>query len=134
MPLLTLKISHPEGATLVPTLAEAVTDLTASVLRKKRDLTAVVVDVVPPDRWTIGGRTLADQGLASFALEIRVTAGTNSEAEKAAYVEAVFDAMRRCLGPLHEASYVVVQDVPAEAWGFGGRTQAARYAAPAAAA
>ncbi|HEX2554813.1 MAG TPA: tautomerase family protein [Microvirga sp.] len=134
MPLLTLKVSHSEGPALVRPLAEAVTDLTASVLRKKRDLTAVVADVVPPDQWTIGGRTLAEQGVASFALEIRVTAGTNPDAEKAAYVEAVFDLMRRRLGPLHDASYVIVQDVPAEAWGFGGRTQAARYAAPAAAA
>jgi phenylpyruvate tautomerase PptA (4-oxalocrotonate tautomerase family) len=30
------------------------------------------------------------------------------------------------LGPLHEASYVVVEDVPGEAWGYGGRKRAAR--------
>ena len=40
--------------------------------------------------------------------------------------------MSELLGPLHEASYVHVHDVPADAWGYGGRTQAHRRAATAA--
>jgi len=71
--------------------------------------------------------------LASFALDIKVTRDTNTDDEKAAYVRAMFDGMQHLLGPLHEASYVIVDEVPAAAWGYGGRTQAARFAAAAAA-
>ena len=134
MPLLNLKVSRAEDPALARRLAETVTDLTAEILRKNRDLTAVVVEFVSPERWTIGGRSLAEHGLASFALDIKVTDGTNTRDEKAAYNAAVFAAMRGLLGPLHEASYVVVQDVPAASWGYGGRTQEDRFGPPRAAA
>jgi 4-oxalocrotonate tautomerase len=129
MPLLTLKVSGTDDPALARDLAEAVTDLTASILRKKRELTSVVVGFTSPALWIIGGRSPAEHGLASFALTIKVTDGTNTPTDKAAYVDAVFAAMRARLGPLHEASYVVVEDVPGEAWGYGGRTQASRAAA-----
>jgi 4-oxalocrotonate tautomerase len=34
--------------------------------------------------------------------------------------------LQQQLGPLEEASCVVVQEVPASDWGYGGRTQAGR--------
>lgn len=37
------------------------------------------------------------------------------------------DALGARLGPMHEESYVHVHDVRAEAYGYGGRTQASRY-------
>ncbi len=70
MPLLNLKVSSREDSVPARSLAEAATDLTASILRKKRDLTAVVVDFARPELWMIGGRILAEQRLASFAPEI----------------------------------------------------------------
>ena len=42
--------------------------------------------------------------------------------------EVAYEALSQQLGPLHEASYVVVQEVPAGDWGYGGRTQAQRKA------
>lgn len=128
MPLLTLTVSAAPDAARARALAEAVTDLTVAHLRKKRELTAVTVAFEDPAAWFIGARSLAEQNLASFALTIRVTAGTNTAAEKAAFVQAVYARMAALLGPLHEASYVVVEEVPGEAWGYGGRTQAARAA------
>ncbi len=56
-----------------------------------------------------------------------MTEGTNTKDEKAAYVEKVFAAMTAALGELHPASYVVVHDVGADSWGYGGRTQEFRY-------
>ncbi len=46
-----------------------------------------------------------------------------------AYIEAVFDAIGRVLGPLHATSYIIVHEVPAAAWGFAGKTQEYRYIA-----
>ena len=123
MPILTVRLSTTPDAAKARQIAEVLTDLTATILRKKRSLTAVTLDVVSPESWTVGGRTLAEQGLSSFALTIQLTAGTNSPNEKAAYIAAVFARMAELLGPLHEASYVTVQDVAADSWGYGGRTQ-----------
>ena len=65
---------------------------------------------------------------------MRVTAGTNSQDEKARYIAAVFARMCDLLGASHEASYVHVHEVPADGWGYGGLTQAQRHAARLAAA
>ncbi|UUZ78419.1 hypothetical protein LP414_13035 [Polaromonas sp. P1(28)-13] len=42
---------------------------------------------------------------------------------------AAFEELQRQLGagqPLEPASYVIVREVPATDWGYGGQTQAAR--------
>ena len=51
--------------------------------------------------------------------------------QKARWISAVHAALARQLGPLHDTSYVQVQDVRAAAWGYGGRTQEARSLVPA---
>ncbi len=66
-------------------------------------------------------------GLASFWLDIVVVDGTNTKDEKAAYVAGVFAAMSALLGPLHPESYVLVREVKADAYGYGGLTQEQRY-------
>jgi 4-oxalocrotonate tautomerase len=68
-------------------------------------------------------------GRSSFFLEVRITDGTNTKAEKAAYVAAVFRAMGELLGSLHAESYVHVHDVRADAYGYGGLTQEHRFIA-----
>ena len=47
--------------------------------------------------------------------------------EKEAYIAAVFRLMEALLGALHQESYVYVEEVKADAYGFGGRTQEYRY-------
>ena len=44
--------------------------------------------------------------------------------------ERVYALLADVLGPLHHVSYVVVQDVPGDAWGYGGHTQERRWIAP----
>jgi 4-oxalocrotonate tautomerase len=83
----------------------------------------VVIEELWPGRWFIGGR---NPDVATALLEIRVTQGTNSAEEKEAFVQGAYEELWQQLGPLAEASYVVVQEVPATDWGYGGRTQAER--------
>src|SRR6185503_127686 len=104
-------------------------DLTARILHKKRELTAIAIDFVPPEHWVVGGKTLADQARRSFYLDIKIVDGTNTKDEKAAYVAATFEAFVRLLGDLHEESYVYIHDVRADAYGYGGKTQELRYIA-----
>lgn len=58
-----------------------------------------------------------------------ITQGTNTAMEKVEFIEAAFAELRRQLGyggPLDPASYVIVRELPATDWGYGGQTQQAR--------
>lgn len=134
MPFVSLKVAAAPSPELTRRLSATVVSLTARLLKKKRELTAVAVEYVAPENWTVGGETLARRRKASFWLDIKVTDGTNTKDEKAAFVAAVFAAMNDVIGPLHPESYVLVHDVRAEAYGYGGLTQEHRYVAAALAA
>jgi 4-oxalocrotonate tautomerase len=129
MPILTVVVSGGPDADCDASIADALAQLTADVLRKDRRLTSVAIAHVPDAQWFVGGAALDAQRRASFFVDVRVTAGTNSQEEKARYIAAVFARMRDLLGTPHEASYVHVHEVPADAWGYGGLTQAQRQTA-----
>jgi 4-oxalocrotonate tautomerase len=123
MPTLQLKITPPQSTERLSLLARRLTDLSTEVLGKRREVTAVVIEELWPGRWFIGGRNPRE---ATAMLEIRVTSGTNSVEEKEDFIAAAWEELQQQLGPLEEGSYVVVQEVAATDWGYGGRTQAAR--------
>lgn len=105
-------------------LAQALTHLTARVLGKNAEVTAVLLHTLSPGQWFIGGAAPAQP---TALLEIDITAGTNSAEEKAAFIAAAWDVLERELGgPLAPASYVIVRELPATDWGYGGQTQRAR--------
>ena len=127
MPLLQVKLGALASSELTAQVAAVLTELTTQVLHKQPQVVAVVVDYHDPAHWVVGGKTLAEQGLASFFLDIKITDGTNTKDEKAAYQQQVFDRLAALLGPLHPVSYVYVHDARAEAYGYGGRSQEQRY-------
>ncbi|MGN6460088.1 MAG: 4-oxalocrotonate tautomerase, partial [Pseudolabrys sp.] len=49
--------------------------------------------------------------------------------QKAAFIAATFAAMADLIGPLHSESYVHVNEVRGDAYGYGGVTQNERYIA-----
>lgn len=128
MPYLNVKLSAAPSAELATAIAACLTDLTATVLHKKRELTSVAVEFVPPALWFIDGAALTAHGLATFHLDIKVTESTNTPDEKAAYVAQAYAAVEALLGQLHPTSYIVIHEVPGNAWGYQGQTQAARHA------
>ncbi|WP_367144204.1 4-oxalocrotonate tautomerase family protein [Pantoea stewartii] len=127
MPYLHLSLSGRPSPDLVREVAEKLTTLTEELLGKKRELTAVAVSTLPAENWFIGGNPIAKDSLTTFYLDIKVTEGTNTKNEKAAYVGAVFSAMSVICGELASASYVVIHEVAADAWGYSGQTQEFRY-------
>lgn len=132
MPTLVLKLTPLQNPERYQALARALTDLTVQLLGKRREVTAVVIDDLPAARWHIGGAPVAQP---TALLEISITEGTNTEEEKAAFIAAAFAELQRQLegdGALAAASYVVVRELPASDWGYGGRTQHARRLALAA--
>lgn len=126
MPTLQLKVAPLLNPERYRALAQALTRITAQHLGKREDVTAMVIDDLPAARWYIGGR---DVQRATALLEITITAGSNTVAQKQAFIAATFAELQAQLGygqPLAEASYVIVREVPATDWGYGGYTQAAR--------
>ena len=130
MPLITVTYSSFHKApSLKAEIAGAVSELTAGILHKDPRVTAVIVRAVDAADWFAGGKSLAEQSLASFWLDVHVSEGTNTKDEKAAYLAAVFKRMGELLGPLHNESYAHVDEVRGDAYGFGGLTQERRYIA-----
>ena len=129
MPTLTVKISPPQGPERHRALATALTRITADTLGKRAEVTAVLIDEVAATHWHIGAER---PRRPTALLEISITAGTNTAPQKAAFVGAAYAELQRQLAPgatLEEASYVIVREVAATDWGYGGQTQQARHAA-----
>lgn len=126
MPILTLKTAPLIDTAARAPLAQALTDITQRTLGKRREVTAVVIEDLPASSWAVGGDMAAKP---TVFLEISITAGTNTAGEKAAFIAAAWAELQRQLGGsagLAPASYIVVRELPASDWGWGGRTQAAR--------
>ena len=123
MPTLNLRITPLQNPERTAALGAALTRITADVLHKKPEVTVVMIDDMPTARFLIGGQQ-ATQSAA--CLEINITAGTNTADEKAQFVAAAYAELGDQLGDLTEASYVIVRELPASDWGYGGLTQARR--------
>ena len=127
MPFINIKVA---GAAPSPEqtgrLQHEVTSLMAGVLRKKPELTAVLVEHVAAGAWSIGSRPVV---LAAH-LDAKVTAGSNTAAEKARFIRDAHALLKSVFGPeLPMATYVVIDELPGDAWGYAGMTQAERAAA-----
>jgi 4-oxalocrotonate tautomerase len=127
MPILNVKVTARKSPQLVRQIAAMLLDNTERILKKKRAVTAIAIDFVDHDSWIIGGTPLSEQGRNSFYIDIKITDETNTKDEKAEYIREVFAGFEQILGPLHEESYIYVQDVRAAAYGYGGLTQEYRY-------
>ncbi|AXV18238.1 4-oxalocrotonate tautomerase (plasmid) [Neorhizobium sp. SOG26] len=117
-----------DGGDLRPEMAALLSRLTAEILHKDPSVTAVLVETADPEDWFLAGATASDQKLATFYVEVSITEHTNINDETTKWVRVVYDEMRKLLGPVHEASYVLVHAVDGDTYGYGGLTQNLRWA------
>ena len=127
MPIINIKVSAKKSSNLTHSISELVLDATCSILKKKRELTAIVIEYIEQDCWLIAGSTLSELGKNSFYLNIKITDETNTKDEKANYIQTIFSGFEHLLKNLHEESYIHIEDTRAAAYGFGGKTQEYRY-------
>jgi 4-oxalocrotonate tautomerase len=123
MPTLHLRITPLHNPQHYAALGQTLTELTARVLRKRADVTVVLIDDLPAARYLIGGQSAT--GTAA-CLQVSITAGTNTVEEKSQFVSQAYALLTQLLGPLHSASYIIVHELPASDWGYGGMTQLER--------
>lgn len=127
MPILNVKVSATPSPDLSAQINAGLVDLTQRILRKNPEVTAVAIDYVPPEHWYVGGKSLRERRQNSFYFDIKIVDGTNTKDEKSRYLAESFKFFEQLLGDLHPESYIHIQDVRAEAYGYGGKTQEYRY-------
>lgn len=127
MPILNVKVSADPSPDLTSQINSLLLDITSRILKKKPELTAIAIDYVSRDHWSIGGKSLRDLGKNSVYFDIKITDETNTKDEKARYIAEAFAGFEKLLGELDEKSYVYIHDVRAPTYGYGGKTQEYRY-------
>jgi 4-oxalocrotonate tautomerase len=127
VPIINVSVTGKPDTVLSANIAREVTEITATQLRKDPTITAVAISYIDPQHWFAGGKSLAEHGTNTFWLDIKVVDGTNTKLELEAYLAAIFAAFGRLLGGVNEESYAFVHEVPAAAYGYGGKTQEFRF-------
>jgi 4-oxalocrotonate tautomerase len=117
------------AAEQVSRLGSGITALMEGVLRKKGPVVSVLVEQPVTAGWFIGG----DPAQIAVHIDATVTAGTNSAEEKADFIDKAMKLLRAVIGAeLSPVTYIVIHEIPAQSWGYDGRTQESRRLAVAA--
>ena len=123
MPYIRISVAGDAPTTeQVSELQRNTTQLMADILSKRPEVTVVTVESRAAIDWSIGGNHLAD-GQRLAQMETFITAGTNSDQEKAEFISAaqqmICDVLNAAISPL----YVVISEIDGANWGYDGRTQ-----------
>jgi len=109
-------------------LQEQTTSLMNTVMGKRREVTVVHIDESDPGQWSENACSLLADNPVGAYVDIKVTDGTNTPEEKSEMIFRTVEMLKDVVGAVQEACYVVIDDVPANSWGYNGKTQAARAA------
>jgi 4-oxalocrotonate tautomerase len=127
MPILNVKVSGKKTKKLNKDINHFLIDITTKILKKKSDVTAIIIEYIDHKNWFVGGSLLSNQNKNSFYFDIKINDETNTKDEKMQYIKEAFAGFEKILGNLHEESYIYIQDARAACYGYGGKTQEFRY-------
>lgn len=123
MPILSFETTKSLDADMAQDIAKRLTHATATCLGKDPAVTVVQIkDGRDSGRWFVAGSTGDFAPVAR--LDIQITEGTNSSAEKAAWLQAVASILG--ISEASDPHYLTVTEVPGTDWGFNGISQTAR--------
>lgn len=126
MPLIKITLAgQPPTAEQTRHLQAETTRLMQSILGKKGELTVVSITSLSAPALAAAGQALAENAAAAY-LEACITAGTNSDGEKASFIAAAHALLCSVIGQPAAPVYIILHDLPASNWGYDGQTQAAR--------
>ena len=109
-------------------LFEQTTSLMNTVMRKRREVTVVHIQESESQQWSTNSIPITAKSPVGAYVDIKVTDGTNTVEEKAEMISQTVNMLKDVVGIIQEACYVVIDDLPADSWGYNGKTQAARAA------
>lgn len=122
MPYINVKTNVKESDELRKKIVNIILDNTTNILNKKPEVTSVLVEFVPFDTWNIN-----KENLTTFNVNIKITKGTNTKDQKASYIKETYFKLKDILGDITPASYIIIDEIDADSWGFEGLTQEYRY-------
>lgn len=126
MPYLNVRLGgEPLDEPAKQALLLRLTDLMETVMGKDREVTVVSLDEAPDRRWATGGRALAPAARMA-QVDVKITRGTNDADDKQRLIGNVTAAVMEIAGDSVGPIYVVIDEVPADAWGYDGLSQAER--------
>lgn len=126
MPYIHVRVSKKLSDDEINTIQTQTTDAMARIMGKKREVTVVQIENSPAGYWSLNGIQQTPSDPACAYVDIKVTAGTNSDEEKANMIGFMFDSLKNTIDSLQDATYVVIHEIPGVSWGYGGKTQAQR--------
>ena len=122
MPYINIKINCEKSEKIKEKIVNIVLENTSEILHKKKEVTSIFVEFVSADDWYIENKKEK-----TFYLDIKVTKGTNTKDEKASYIKKTYADFKNLLDDISPASYINIDEVDGDSWGFEGLTQEYRY-------
>jgi 4-oxalocrotonate tautomerase len=122
MPYINVKLNCKKDESVKEKIVELILENTSFILGKKREITSIFVEFVSEDSWYINNKNEK-----TFYLDIKITKGTNSKDEKSEYINKTYLDFKDLLGDINKASYILIDEIEADSWGFEGLTQEYRY-------
>lgn len=122
MPYINVKTNVKQSDELRKKIVDIILENTTNILNKKPEVTSVLVEFVPFDTWNIN-----KDNLKTFNVDIKITKGTNTKNQKAQYIKETYLNLKEILGDITPASYIIIDEIEGDSWGFEGLTQEYRY-------
>ncbi len=126
MPYINIRIAAALDNKQKQALYKKTTFLMNTIMRKRQEVTVVHIQESQPEQWSINFKQLSVDAPIGVYVDIKVTQGTNTTEEKKEMISQTIKMLQDIVGAIQEASYVVIDDIPADSWGYDGKTQAMR--------
>jgi 4-oxalocrotonate tautomerase len=97
-----------------------------TIMGKRREVTVVHIMESEPEQWATNSNQLTKEEPTGAYVDIKITDGTNTPEEKAEMIYQTVEMLKNVAGTIQEACYVVIHDIPANSWGYNGKTQEVR--------
>lgn len=128
MPYINIRLGATLDSAQRNQLYQKTTFLMNTIMGKRPEVTVVHIQETDSHLWATNASALTDEDPVGAYVDIKVTEGTNTPEEKAEMLSQTIKMLQDVVGTIQEACYVVIDDIPANSWGYNGKTQAVRAA------
>ncbi|OUR74829.1 hypothetical protein A9Q75_18920 [Colwellia psychrerythraea] len=126
MPYINIRLGDALSNAQKDQLYQKTTLFMNTIMGKRREVTVVHIQESKSYQWATNGLTLTDEDPVGVFVDIKVTERTNTPEEKAEMISQTVKMLEDVVGTIQEACYVIIDDIPANSWGYNGKTQSAR--------
>lgn len=123
MPYINISVGSKLNTLQREEIYKETTRLMHQVMGKKREVTVVQIQETPPHFWSVNARCLSENKPTCIYVNIKITHGTNTTSEKAEMISRTIKMLKDNISTVQEACYVIIDEIPADSWGYNGKTQ-----------